>query len=177
MSSLFERVLNFLQRRLPCVMAVQEQDADVTGFYVRLSGDLEPEPPEQTSSGSTRNAAVPAARTALAPAKPPRLRTVKPVPTAFPSNWSSRRGRPDYALSEPKFLPTDRGPRKSAPYTKAASAMQSSQLLAEAPVQRRRLLKPSSARPPTPFVELQPAVPSQFQHRALSPGLRYEWRV
>lgn len=86
------------------VMAVQEQDADVTGFYVRLSGDLEPEPPEQTSSGSTRNAAVPAARTALAPAKPPRLRTVKPVPTAFPSNWSSRRGRPDYALRSASLL-------------------------------------------------------------------------
>lgn len=163
MSSLFERVLNFLQRRLPCVTAVQEQDADVTGFYVRLSGDLdpEPEPPEQISACSTRNAAVPAARTSLAPPKPPRLRTMNPVQTAFPSNWSSRRGRPDYAL------------RASAPYTKAGS----SQALAEAPVQRRRLLKPTSARPPTPFVELQPAVAPGREQRALSPGLRCELQV
>ncbi|KAH6937939.1 hypothetical protein HPB50_005451 [Hyalomma asiaticum] len=77
------------------VMAAQEEDADATSFYIRLSGDLDPEPAIEASACP---AGVPAVRTALAPPKPPHIRTAKPVQAAFPSNWSSTRGRPDHAL-------------------------------------------------------------------------------
>lgn len=145
MNSLFERLLSFLQRRLPCVTSIQEQDGD--GFYVRLSGDLEPEPTAQTSGRPTDAAGRLTVRTA--PPKPPRFRTVNPMQTAFPSNWSTARGRPDYALR-----------------AKRSSMVDGSATQPPLAVQNRRLLKPSATRPPTPFVESVAAA----EH--LAPGRR-----
>nr|XP_037272211.1 uncharacterized protein LOC119164186 [Rhipicephalus microplus] len=146
MNSLLERLVNFLQRRLvPCATSVQEQDAD--GFYVRLSGDLEPEPLRQAPGRPTAAAGGHTARTA--PPKPPRCRTVNPVQTAFPSNWSTTRGRPDYE-----------------PGAKRSSMVDGYAMEPTLAVQYRRSLKPSATRPPTPFVESTAAA----QH--MSPGRR-----
>ncbi|KAL1437819.1 hypothetical protein MTO96_048518 [Rhipicephalus appendiculatus] len=75
MNSLLERLLNFLQRRLPCVTSIQEQDPD--GSYVRLSGNLEPEPTRQapgrpTTEGPPHRQDSSAAKTSALPNREPR---------------------------------------------------------------------------------------------------------
>ncbi|KAK8776830.1 hypothetical protein V5799_029825 [Amblyomma americanum] len=137
-----------------CVTARHERDVDVSGFYVRFSDDLDPKPElhERPAAYTTGGSSSVSGSSAVAPPKPPRRRYVPAAvapPTAFPLNWSSSRGRPDYTH---RFRRSDPGPAPECAETP-------SQIAAEVP---RRLLKVST-RPPTPFA------PSLLQPGALVP--------